>query len=127
MTGDDSDTWDVIVVGGGVIGLAITRELGQRGLSTVCVGQPFDTPGTASSAAGAMLGALGEVTAAATSPQDRDETQLRMLAAERYPAFLASVTSGSGRPVAVGHGTIVVANLVNEDDRTNLRAIAETA
>ena len=71
---------DVIVAGGGVVGGAVAFELAQRGL-TVTLVSPFQAAGTASAAAGAMLGALGETTAA-----DRMAARLAASNAARAPA-----------------------------------------
>ena len=49
---------DVVVVGAGVIGWSIARELAQHGIRTVVVGD--DAAGIATSAAGGMLAPLAE-------------------------------------------------------------------
>jgi glycine oxidase len=118
---------DVIVVGSGVVGLSIARELGRAGITTSCIGPGHDGDGAASAAAGAMLGALGEVTAGAAGEPERDELLLRLAAAAAYPGFVDELEDETGRTVARGSGTVVVANLVNEQDRANLRAISATA
>lgn len=118
---------DVVVVGCGVVGLSTARSLAREGLSVVCVGPDHNEPGTASSAAGAMLGALGEVTTDADGPADRAELAARVDALRRYPAFLAALTEDTGLQVEGGDGTLVIANLVNEADRDNLAAIDAAA
>lgn len=121
---------DVVVVGAGVIGLTVARALALAGLSTVCVGPPYTEPGTASSAAGAMLGAIGEVECGWTEPAARAELDFRVAAQRRYEPFLDELTAeltAGGRPIRSGVGTVVVANLVNHADRDNLAAMAAAA
>ena len=60
-------TWDVIVVGGGIIGLSLARELRKYGAEVLVVerGEPGRE---ASHAAGGMLANCGDETPAALQP-----------------------------------------------------------
>ncbi|MFG1838761.1 FAD-dependent oxidoreductase [Micromonospora sp. NPDC049175] len=118
---------DVLVVGGGVIGKSIALRLADAGCTVVCVGPPARRPGTASTAAGAMLGVLGEVTADATSEVDIAELRFRDESGRRYPAFLERIADRSGVRVPLNRGTVVIATGANVDDATNLRAIEAAA
>jgi glycine oxidase len=118
---------DILVVGGGVIGKSIALGLADAGCTVVCVGTSPALPGTASTAAGAMLGVLGEVTADAGSELDGAELRFRFDSARRYPAFLDRIAQLSGSPVALTYGTLVVATGANTDDVVNLRAVEQAA
>jgi hypothetical protein len=106
-----------------VIGLAVTRTLALAGLDTICVGPPYTEPGTAALAAGAMLGAIGEVECGWTESRPRAELDFRVAAQRRYGAFLAELTD-HGWPIRSGTGTVIVANSINHADRDNLAAMA---
>ncbi|MFE6865149.1 glycine oxidase ThiO [Kitasatospora sp. NPDC057692] len=107
---------DVLVVGGGIIGLAVAWRAAQRGLRVVVV-DPRHGGGAAQVAAG-MLAPVTEL-------QYGEEPLLRlgMASNERYAAFAAELTEASG-----GHdtgyrqcGTIAVA--LDSDDRAELREL----
>lgn len=96
-------TCDVLVAGGGVIGLAVAWRAAQRGLSVI-VADP--APGTgASHAAAGLLAPVTEL--------HYGETPLLALnveSARRYPAFVAELEQASG--ASVGYrtcGTVQVA------------------
>lgn len=120
-------TVDVVVVGGGVIGKAISYELGKRDVCVSCVSLDHFSAGSASTAAGAMLGVLGEVTAAADTALDHDELHFRGAAGKRYPEFLARLAEDSSVHVSAGRGTFIVGNAVNEADWKNVAAIQAAA
>ncbi len=110
---------DAVVVGAGVIGCAVALELaGDRKVTVI---DPLSgSSGTA--AAGAMLGALGEVSSADTA----EERVARLRAADEYPRWL----DGLGEWVDAPHlrrGTTVVASSGDPDDRRNLEAIHKAA
>lgn len=116
--------YDVIVVGAGIIGAAIALELAERGLRVACAGDSAETLGTASSTAGAMLGALGEVTAGQDDPLDEAKLFLRHEAARAWPAFAARIQERTGQSLPIRNGTFVIANILNARDTVNLAAIA---
>ncbi len=93
---------DVVVAGGGLIGLSVALRSAQRGLSVTVVD---DAPGTGASRAAA--GMLAPVTEAAYG----EEPLLRLCLAslERYPAFLVDVARAGGVQVPLRTaGTLVV-------------------
>lgn len=100
---------DVVVVGGGLIGSAVAREVALRGLRVVL----FDAgsePERASWAAAGMLSPQAEA--------DRADDFLDLLLHSRslYPAFVADVERESGLPTGYrAEGTLVVA-LTREDE-----------
>ncbi len=118
---------DVIVIGTGVLGMAIALHAADQGLSTTLVGPGPYTDEAASPAAGAMLGVLGEHVASAPRPLDRAELQFRHDASQRWPGFAARLTEATGALVSVQRGTMVIANLDNHADHANVDAIRAAA
>lgn len=99
-----SDTTDVVVVGGGLVGLAGAWRLAQRGV-TVTVVDPAPASGASRAAAG-MLAPVTEV--------HYGEQRLLGLATEslrRYPDFVAELEALTGHDVGLRRtGTLVVAS-----------------
>ena len=114
MAGHDGD---VVVVGGGVIGLAIAWRAAQRGL-TVTVLDP--TPGMGASHHGAgMLAPVTEV-----HYGEEDLLRLNLASATRYPSFVAELEDASGTPVGYRTtGTLAVA--FDTDDKAALDQLHE--
>lgn len=118
---------DVVVVGGGVIGLAVTNALLRAGVRVTSVFPPpsEDLP-AASRAAGAMLGAFGELTS-----EDGNDAQVRLdfrLRAQRlYPGWLADLAERAGITVQEAKGTFMVANNAEQRDRSSVHLIKRRA
>ncbi|MFI6151364.1 NAD(P)/FAD-dependent oxidoreductase [Kitasatospora sp. NPDC051170] len=118
---------DVIVVGAGVVGRSLAFELASRApeLRVVLSGR---RGAGASEAAGAMLGALGEVTAAALATRHgRLRVELAVEAAGRWPQWRRRVREALARPVGDGYGTgtFVLLNAVGSVlDERSFAAIA---
>jgi glycine oxidase len=96
-------TVDVVVVGGGIIGLACAWRIAQRGASVAVV-----DPETGRGASWAAAGMLAPV----TEVHYGEEALLRLnlLSAEVYPAFVAELTEETGRDVGYRRaGTVMVA------------------
>lgn len=105
---------DVVVAGGGVIGLAVAWRAAQAGLSVRVVD---DAPGSGASRAAA--GMLAPVTEASYGEQEL--TALARTSVARYPAFVAELEQASGLPVPLRTaGTLLVG--FDEDD---VRVLAE--
>ena len=103
---------DVVVIGGGAIGLASAWRLAQRGVA-VAVVDP--SPGAGASTVAA--GMLAPVTEARVG--DEALLALDMASWERWPSFAAEVESAGGREVGFrADGTLVAA--VDADDRAAL-------
>src|SRR5712692_4972071 len=116
-----ADSVDVVVVGGGIIGLAVAREAALAGLRVVLLEK--GRPGCeASSAAAGML-----------SPQadaERTDPLLSLCLASRdlYPEFAGRVASESGvDPCLADHGTIIVARDRAEADRLRRMQVFQRA
>jgi glycine oxidase len=94
---------DVLVIGGGVIGLAIAWRAAQRGLR-VTVADPAPAAGATHAAAG-MLSPVAEAAYA-----ERELFGLGRASLDRYPAFTAELTGLTGLPTGFAPtGTLQVA------------------
>jgi glycine oxidase len=93
-------TWDVIIVGGGIIGLSLSLELRRQGASVLVIDK--GEPGReASHAAGGMLVDSSAETAPALQP-------LALASARMYPEFVRELEIESGLHVDLrDQGTIV--------------------
>jgi glycine oxidase len=103
---------DAVVVGGGVIGLAIAWRAAQAGMAVTVVDE---RPGRGASwAAAGMLAPVTEV-----HYGERPLLGLNLAAAARWPGFAAEVEESSGRPVGyTPGGTLAVAR--DADDNAAL-------
>ncbi|MEV8601506.1 glycine oxidase ThiO [Streptomyces griseoviridis] len=108
-----SRTSDVLVVGGGIIGLVTAWRATQRGLS-VTVADPEPGGGAALVAAG-MLAAVTEL-----HYGEQTLLGLNLASARRYPDFAAELADLTGRDLGYRRcGTLAVA--LDADDRADLR------
>src|SRR6516225_3638919 len=84
-------TWDVIIIGGGIIGVSLSRELRKQGTSVLVVerGEPGRE---ASYAAGGMLANCGDETPGVLQT-------LATASAEIYPEFVHELEDESGEQV----------------------------
>lgn len=105
-------TDDLVVVGGGLIGLSIAWRCAQRGVS-VRVVDPVPGAGASHAAAG-MLAPVTEL-----HYGEEDLLRLNLLSARRYPAFVAELEDAAGASVGYRtEGTLAVA--LDLDDRAVL-------
>jgi glycine oxidase len=105
MTQSNDRTADVVVIGAGVIGLAIGWRAAERGLRTLVLDRGQAGGGTSRVAAG-MLAPIAEV-ATAEGPL----LELGLISARGYPEFVAELSRASGH-ADVGYldcGTMLVA------------------
>ncbi|MER5463585.1 glycine oxidase ThiO [Streptomyces sp. NPDC002668] len=110
-----SRTSDVLVVGGGIIGLVTAWRTAQRGLR-VTVADPEPGGGAAQVAAG-MLAAVTEL-----HYGEQTLLALNLESARRYPSFVAELEEASGQSVGYrACGTLAVA--LDADDRAHLREL----
>jgi glycine oxidase len=110
-----SDTSDVLVVGGGIIGLVTAWRAAQRGFATAVV-DPEPGGGAAQVAAG-MLAAVTEL-----HYGEQTLLSLNLASARRYPDFAAELTDLTGQDLGYRRcGTLAVA--LDADDRAHLREL----
>lgn len=117
-TGKAAEAADVIVIGGGVIGLAIAWELTGRGARVELFER--DRPGRATSwVAAGMLAPVGELDFG-----EPDLLRLNLASAELYPDLVARVEAASGLDAGmIGGGALHVA--LDRDEAAELRRILE--
>ncbi|MFJ8001676.1 glycine oxidase ThiO [Streptomyces sp. NPDC096310] len=107
--------YDVLVVGGGIIGLVTAWRAAQRGLRTA-LADPGPGGGAARVAAG-MLAAVTEL-----HHGEQTLLGLNLASAARYPAFVEELEEASGRDTGYrACGTLAVA--LDSDDRAQLREL----
>jgi len=102
---EQSQTADVVVIGGGAIGLSIAWRAAQRGLRAVLLDRAAAGHGTSHFAAG-MLAPVAEVT-----PGEEPLLELGLRSARMYPRFVAELVEAAGVE-SVGYttaGTLLVA------------------
>jgi glycine oxidase len=117
---------DVLVIGGGIIGLATSYELAGHGTRVATIFPSSGNVEAASRAAGAMLGAFGEVTAD-DDEQDAEELAFRVAAQRRYPDWLAQIRERSGKTVQQAMGTFIISNNAGVRDRASIRRMKSEA
>ncbi|MFD5063164.1 glycine oxidase ThiO [Streptomyces sp. NPDC058394] len=113
--GSDVSGSDVLVVGGGIIGLVTAWRAAQRGLRTAVVDP--DPGGGAARVAAGMLAAVTEL-----HYGEQMLLGLNVASAARYPAFAAELEAASGQDIGFrACGTLAVA--LDSDDRAHLREL----
>ncbi len=99
-----SSSFDLAVVGGGVIGLAVAWRAAQRGLSVIVLERAEPGAGASHVAAG-MIAPISEA-----SPKEQSLLRLSLASASAYPAFVDELRDASGLdPGYLGCGTLAAA------------------
>lgn len=93
------DSFDVAVVGGGLIGLATAFELDRRGITTVVFEAGPEVARAASWVAAGMLAPVGELDFG-----EPELLKLNLASADLYPGFVESVEAASGIDVDYSRG-----------------------
>ncbi|MFF9131664.1 MULTISPECIES: glycine oxidase ThiO [unclassified Streptomyces] len=108
-------TSDVLVIGGGIIGLVTAWRAAQRGFTTAVV-----DPGPGGGAAQVAAGMLAAVTELHYGEQTL--LGLNLASARRYPDFAAELTEATGEDLGYRRcGTLAVA--LDADDRAHLKEL----
>ena len=112
----DRGTYDVVVVGGGAIGLCCAWRAAERG-ARVAVLDRADPPAGATRVAAGMLAPIGELAFG-----EPELLQMTLAAARRYPDFVADLEAASGaRTGYVRHGALHIA--LDRDEAAELRRV----
>jgi glycine oxidase len=102
---------DVLIVGGGVIGLSIARELALRGIRNVTVIERGDFGREASWAAGGILGPQAEANCA------DDLFKLTCASRDLYPAFAHALAEETSIDVELDRTGTLYAGFTEDDER----------
>ncbi len=109
-----ADTYDVVVIGNGVLGTATALQLSRAdGSLRIALVGSVTHPGAASTAAGAMLGCFAEVTHHTLSTSlGRAKLEMSMRSAEEWPAWVEQLNEESAdhRQLSIRPGTYVILN-----------------
>jgi glycine oxidase len=101
---DRSSSFDVAVVGGGVIGLSVAWRAAQRGMRVIVL-ERAEPGGGASWVAAGMIAPISEA-----RPKEQSLLRLSLESARAYPEFIAELSAASGRdPGYLGCGTLAAA------------------
>jgi glycine oxidase len=106
-----ANTFEVVIIGGGVIGLAVARALAQRGLRDVLIVERASLGAEASAAAAGMLAPQAEA--------DCDDDFFRLCCQSRdlYPAYAQALNEETGIDIELEtSGTLYLA-FTEEDER----------
>ncbi|HKP36122.1 MAG TPA: glycine oxidase ThiO [Pyrinomonadaceae bacterium] len=106
----NAESADVIIIGGGVIGLAIARELAQRGVRNVTLVERGELGAEASWAAAGILAPQVEA--------DRPDDFFRLACASRdlYPDFAAALLSETGIDVELDQTGTLYSGFTTSDE-----------
>ncbi|HET9593577.1 MAG TPA: FAD-dependent oxidoreductase, partial [Solirubrobacterales bacterium] len=114
--GVGGDAFDVVVVGGGVIGLSCAWRLAGRG-ARVAVVERGEPGGGASRVAAGMLAPVGELTFG-----EPELLELTLAAARLYPGFVAELETASGEETGYERlGALHIA--LDRDEAAQLRRV----
>jgi glycine oxidase len=112
----DRGSYDVVVVGGGAIGLCCAWRIAQRGARVVVLDRA-EPPAGATRVAAGMLAPIGELAFG-----EPELLRMTIAAAERYPGFVAELEAASGISTGYArHGALHVA--LDRDEAAELHRV----
>ena len=118
LSGSSDCSYDVVIVGGGVIGLSCAWRLSRRG-AAVAVVEKSTPPAGATRVAAGMLAPVGELAFG-----EPELLEMTLSAAKLYPDFVAEVEAASGLSTGyAAHGALHVA--LDRDEAAELRQVHE--
>jgi glycine oxidase len=114
----EHDSYDAVVVGGGIIGLSCAWRLARRGASVALLERAPEPAGASRVAAG-MLAPVGELAFG-----EPELLKLTLAAAEAYPGFVAELEAATGASTGYARrGALHVA--LDRDEAAELRRVHE--
>ena len=122
------DHYDALIIGNGIIGLSVALEFARREPdASVAIAGPARPAGSASRAAGAMLGCFGEVTKDTLATEAaRSKFDISLAAHRAWPGLLDGLDATAGADQHRVAGTHVLLNTRSgELDTLNFLAIIE--
>jgi glycine oxidase len=117
------NSYDAVVVGGGVLGQSIALELARVAMKILLIYPQNHGRDSATLAAGAMIGAFGELTHNKVGFKDRKKLEFRIRSQEMQPSWLDSLREESGRDIFTTQGMFMIANDGSQEDLFNLKRI----
>jgi glycine oxidase len=110
-------SYDAIIVGGGVIGLACAWRVAREGADVLVLEREQRLPAGATRVAAGMLAPVGELTFG-----EPELLELTLAAAERYPAFVADLEKLTGESTG-HHATGALHVALDPDEAAQLRRV----
>lgn len=118
-----SRTADVAVVGGGVLGQSVALECARAGMDVLLVYPRGHGPDSATLAAGAMVGAFGELDHGDLDDNARQKLEFRVRAQDMHAPWLDGLRAESGQEIHTIAGMFMIANPGGTGDLARLTAI----
>ena len=112
--------YDVVVVGGGIMGQSIALELVRNHMKTLLIYPEGHDRDCATLAAGAMIDAFGEMAPTQQTPQDLQKLEFRIRAQEMHPAWLERLGQESEHALYIPQGLFIIANDGGRQDVANI-------
>lgn len=117
------NSYDAVVVGGGILGQSIALELARAVMKILLIYPQNHGRDSATLTAGAMIGAFGELTHNKVGSKERKKLEFRIRAQEMHPSWLDSLREESGREFFITQGMFMIANNGGREDVFNLKQI----
>lgn len=115
--------YDAVVIGGGILGSAVAYELVRAGVRVLIIYPRNHGPDSATLAAGAMIGAFGEIMHDTFDDLERRKLAFRIRAQDLHPEWLDRLRADSGRDIFTTSGMFMIANSGGREDGAHLEHI----
>lgn len=116
--------FDVIIVGGGLIGQTIAYRLSQQKIRVAIVFKGNELQDNASSAAGGMFGVFSEISSNENIDRCIIDVGYRLESRKMYENLLTSLQDETGMEIQNREGLLVIANSNGENDRKELEQMS---
>jgi glycine/D-amino acid oxidase-like deaminating enzyme len=118
---------DTLIIGDGIVARTVAWELASSGMSMTRLRSTLLEREMATRAAGAMLGAFGEITVDDVGPRADTELEFRYESQQLFPQLLDMLEEMGGTRPHTTQGTVVVGNNEGKDDFKNLKCMEAAA